>query len=54
MIFAKTFSQKRTEFPKTILYVRTYKDCIRIYQLLKTKMAGEFTKPMGYPNLSWL
>ena len=48
----KEFSQKRTEFPKTILYVRTYKDCIRIYQLLKTKMAGEFTEPVGYPNLS--
>ena len=48
----KEFSQKRTGFPKTILYVRTYKDCIRMYQLLKTKMAGEFTEPVGYPNLS--
>ena len=48
----KEFSEKRTEFPKTILYVRTYKDCIKVYQLLKTKMAAEFTESVGYPNLS--
>lgn len=48
----KEFSQKRVNFPKTIVYVRTYKDCIRIYQLLKAKMGNEFTEPIGYPNLS--
>jgi len=49
---SKELSQKRVKFPKTILYVRTYKDCIRMYQLLKAKMASEFTEPVGYPNLS--
>ena len=48
----KEFSQERVKFPKTIVYVRTYKDCKRIYQLLKRKMGHEFTEPVGYPNLS--
>ena len=34
-----------------LVYARAYKDCIRMYQLLKIKMAGEFTEPVGYPNL---
>lgn len=51
MILQRVFT-KRVNFPKTIVYVRTYKDCIRIYQLLKAKMGYEFTEPVGYPNLS--
>ena len=42
----------RVQFPKTIVYVRSYKDCITIYQLLKSKMGLGFTDTMGYPNLS--
>ena len=40
------------KFPNTIVYVRTYKDRNRIYQLVKRKMGHEFTEPVGYPNLS--
>ena len=46
------FLQMRVNFPKTIVYVRSYKDCITIYQLLKSKMGLGFTEPIGYPNLS--
>ena len=29
------FSQMRLNFPKTIVFVRSYVDCIIVYQLLK-------------------
>ena len=45
-------SSMRLKYPKTIVYVRTYKDCISLYQLLKSKMGHNFTEPIGYPNLS--
>lgn len=48
----KEFLQRRINFPKTIVYVRSYKDCATLYQLLKSKMGLEFTEPVGYPNLS--
>ena len=47
----KEFLQRRINFPKTIVYVRSYKDCIIVYQLLKSKMGFDFTEPAGYPNL---
>ena len=48
----KEFLQRRMNF----VYVRSYKDCIIVYQLLKSKMGLNFTEPVGYPNLSgyWL
>ena len=48
----KEFLQRHMNFPKTIVYVRSYKDCIIVYQLLKSKMGLDFTEPAGYPNLS--
>lgn len=39
------------EFPKTIIYVRSYKDCIDIYMQLKVKMGPNFFDPPSYPNL---
>ena len=48
----REFCEKRVRFPKTIIYVRSYKDCITVYQLLKSKMGLDFTEPVGYPNLS--
>ena len=36
----------------TQIYVRTYKDCISLYQLLKSKVDENFTEPIGYVNLS--
>lgn len=43
---------KRTSFPKTILYVRTYTDCSNMYMVLKRKMGSEMTEPPGCPNVS--
>ena len=43
---------KRTSFPKTILYVRTYTDCSNVYMVLKRKMGSEMTEPPGCPNVS--
>ena len=43
---------KRTSFPKTILYVRTYTDCSNLYMVLKRKMGSEITEPPGCPNVS--
>ena len=39
------------KFPKTIIYVRTYKDCIDIYMQLKIKMGLFFTEPQSSPNI---
>ena len=44
--------QMRLNFPKTIVYIRSYVDCITVYQLVKSKMGINFTEPAGYPNLS--
>ena len=50
--FVEEISSARLNYPKTIVYVRTYKDCINLYQLLKSKMDYNFTDPIGYSNLS--
>ena len=39
-------------FPKTVVFVRTYKDCSCIYAMLKQKLGQYFTDPPGYPHLS--
>ena len=51
-IIVQEFLQMRLEIPKTIVYVRSYADCIAIYQILKSKMGSNFTEPVGYPNLT--
>ena len=43
---------ERTAFKKTIVYVRTYTDCYKIYTLLKQEMGSRFTEPSGYPNIT--
>ena len=45
-------NDRRMYFPKTIIYVRTYKDCIDIYMQLKHKMGSAFTDPPAYPNVA--
>ena len=39
-------------FPKTILFVRKYKDCADLYSTLLHKLGHNFTHPPGYPNTS--
>lgn len=42
----------RTNFPKTIVYVRTYTDCCNLYISLKREMKAELTEPPGCPNVA--
>ena len=44
--------EKRTMFPKTVVYVRSYSDCSKIYMSLKVKLGDEFTEPPGCPNVT--
>ena len=39
-------------FPKTVVYVRSYSDCSKIYMSLKEKVRAEFTEPQGCPNVT--
>lgn len=41
----------RIKLPKTIVYVRTYKDCIDTYMQLKKILGPAFTEPPSYPNI---
>ena len=43
---------KGPTFPKTVVFVRSYKDCSYIYVMLKWKLGKYLTDPPGYPNLS--
>ena len=43
---------RRTLFPKTVIYVRSYSDCSGIYMHLKRVMGSAFTEPEGSPNLA--
>lgn len=43
---------KRMLFPKTVIYVRTYVNCISMYMQVKKKMGDEFMGPKGYRNIS--
>ena len=42
---------KRQFFPKTVVYVRTYADCITLYMLIKQKLGVALTEPVGYPSI---
>lgn len=48
----KEIKSKGPKFPKTVIFVRSYKDCSCIYAMLKWKLGQYFTDPPGYPNLS--
>ena len=50
--FANELGTKRMNFPKTIVYVRTYTDCYKIYSLMRKKLGLAFTDPPGYPNIA--
>ena len=40
----------RAEYPKTIVFCRRYKDCSKLYRLLRKNLDSGFTHPPGYPN----
>lgn len=41
-----------TNFPKTVVFVRKYRDCSDLYSQVAHKLGGEITSPSNYPNLS--
>ena len=51
-VLCSELNTKRHEFPKTILYIRTYSNCIEMYTAIRTKLGTGFTEPPGYPNIS--
>ena len=42
--------EKQMSFPKTIIYVRTHMDAIKIYSFLKKSLGKFYTFPPDYPN----
>ena len=42
----------RAKFLKTVVFVRSYKDCSYIYTMIKRKSGIYFTDPPCFPNLS--
>lgn len=46
------FTDSTKPFPKTVLFVRTYRDCSDLYALLQHKLGSAITDPPGYPNVS--
>lgn len=39
-------------FPKTVVFVRKYRDCSDLYAILQYKLGSAITDPPGYPNVS--
>ena len=37
-------------YPKTVIFCRTYKDCSNLYLTIRTKRGQRFTEPFGYPD----
>ena len=46
---AGELADKRTAFPKTVLFCRQYQD---LYAAIHHKMGTSFAEPLGYPDLS--
>lgn len=44
--------EKRIGYPKTIVYVRTYRDCYDIYLMIRRRLGREILHPPEAPNLS--
>lgn len=40
------------EFPKTVVFIRKYKDCSDLYLMLRAKLGDHFTLPPKYPDIS--
>ena len=49
---AGELADKRTAFPKTVLFCRQYRDCSDLYAAIRHKMGTSFAEPLGYPDLS--
>ena len=47
-------AEKRTGFPKTIVYIRKFRDCETIYGHLKKTLGASITEPPAYPYIIFL
>ena len=45
-------TEKRGDYPKTVIFVRKYQHCSDLYTILQHKLGKAFTEPPGYPNVS--
>lgn len=43
---------KNEKVPKTVVFVRKYRDCSDAYIMIQHKLGDAFTSPTGYPNVS--
>ena len=43
---------QQSNFPKTVVFVRSYKDCSCIYSMIKRKSGINFTAPPAFPDVS--
>ena len=43
---------ERKQFPCTLIFCQTLKDCAEIYELFSHELGAEFTEPIGAPNLA--
>ena len=51
-VTADELKKQRTSYPKTLIYIRTYKDCCTLYLMLKKKLDREIMEPPGCPNVA--
>ena len=47
---ADEFKDRRINFPKTVIFCRSYKDCGDLFVMLHLKLGEDYTEPKGYPN----
>lgn len=49
-ILIDELTEKRSTFPKTLIFCQTYTDCATMYQTVRYSMGAQFTEPPGFPN----
>ena len=47
---ADEFKDRRINFPKTVIFCRSYKDCGDLFVMLRHKLGEDYTEPKGYPD----
>ena len=44
---ADEFKDRRINFPKTVIFCRSYKDCGDLFVMLRHKLGEDYTEPKG-------
>ena len=50
-IIVQELKAKRTGYPKTVIFVRSYQDCTNLFLTVACALRKDITFPAGYPNL---